>query len=170
MTTPRMVISIKSELPTSFVVVMATWFMVTVGVALFAKDTVLWLSAAGAAVGTSLVFLWTLRPRRGELIRLLLDLERRIVYWAHHGCDPEEVHFGSLKAIALEPMGSKRVRLFAVERTGRWVSLGHGARKELERFARAMSDVIDVPLWYRTGDAVDQLAVQEVTADSSTGG
>ena len=162
-----MVISVKSELPRAFVVTMTAWILVTLAVAMFSRDNVLWMSAAGAAAGTAAVFLWAFRPRRGELIRLLLDLERRTIYWAHHGQDAEEVHFGSLKAIALEPLGGDRkVKLYAVEGTGRWVALGHGGRKELERFAQAMSDVIEVPLWYRTSDEPVNGSVQEVQAEA----
>jgi hypothetical protein len=166
MSTPRLVISIKTELPKAFVATMIVLLVVTAAVAIFAREPILRISAAGAAVGTSLVLVRAVRPRRGELIRLLLDLERRIVYWAHQGQDPEEVHFGSLRAIALEPRCSGRhVNLYAVERTGRWVALGHGGRKELERFAMAMSKAVEVPLWYRTGEEFHNHAEQSVQAE-----
>lgn len=164
MDTPRRVVTVRSELPMSFILTMSAWFLATVAVALFAQERWLWVSAAGASVGTSFVFLWAVRPRKGELERLILDLERRIIYWAHRGGEPEEVPFDSLKAIALEPTRGGRVKLHAVERTGRWVPLGQGRRREIEQFAESMCEVLRVPLWYRTGGLADTIPDQRIQA------
>jgi len=147
---PRMVISVRSELPRLPLIALAIWFVATAVVMVLANDTWLWVGALVTTAGTTVALIRISRPRRGELMRLLLDLETRTVYWAHYGKDAEELPFGAFRAVAVEPLRrNKRVKLYAVDSTGRWVSLGTGSRPDLERFARAMASAMEIPLWYK---------------------
>lgn len=111
-----------------------------------------WLLAfgLGALAGITLLLAWVNWPRKGELIRLVLDRPRRTLYWAHRGGEPEELPFPAVRAVAVEATDHPRyVVLWAVDTSGRWVQVGQGTRTDLEAFAREMANVMDVPLWYR---------------------
>lgn len=130
----------------------------------FQADSV-WLLAfgLGALAGITGLLAWINWPRKGELVRLVLDRPRRTLYWAHRGGEPEELPFPAVRAVVIEATDHPRyVLLWAVDTSGRWVQVGQGIKTELEAFAREMANVMDVPLWYR--DAVPQ----EQSLDRST--
>lgn len=125
---------------------------VTVGLvsAVRADSPWLWSFGLGTLVGLGLLLAWVNWPRKGELVRLVLDRPRRTLYWAHRGSEPEELPFPAVRAVAIEATDHPRyVLLWAVDTSGRWVQVGQGIRTDLEGFAREMANVMDVPLWYR---------------------
>ena len=115
----------------------------------------------GALVGITLLLAWVNWPRKGELVRLVLDRPRRTLYWAHRGGEPEELPFPAVRAVAIEATDHPRyVLLWAVDTSGRWVQVGQGIRTDLEAFAREMANVMDVPLWYRDGTSGERPKVR----------
>jgi hypothetical protein len=107
--------------------------------------------ALGGAVGSALILAFALWPRRGELVRRVIDGQRRTLYWAHHGHEPEELPFSALRAVAVEHThGPYFGRLWAVDLSGRWVVLGSGSQKSIEGFAGELSESVDVPVWHKT--------------------
>jgi hypothetical protein len=154
MTDPaQTIITVRNEIRGPIVVLLAFWFVAALIVAVFARS--IWLlAAAGSGILASVVLLaWALMPRRGDLLRLVLDRPRGVLYWAHHGTEPEEIPFSALRAVAIEPAASERfVHLWAVDTLGHWASLGRGLRNEMETFAKEVADTVDVPLWYREAD------------------
>jgi hypothetical protein len=100
--------------------------------------------------GAGIALLWLCRPRRGELLRLLIDRKKRIVYWVHRGKEAEEVPFSSIRAVALEPvLSGRRLKVYAIDTTSQWIPLGSGTASETERFGRGMAAIVGVPLWYK---------------------
>jgi len=147
---PRVVVTIRNELQGPLLVMLGFWVLAAAVTSVFARTSWLWFAALGAVVGASGMMLFITRPRRGELVRLVLDGERRTVYWAHRGEDPEELHFSALRAVVVEPqLGGRTLRLHAVEQSGRWVTLGAGPRAHLAPFAREVAAQVGVPLWSR---------------------
>jgi hypothetical protein len=146
----RVVVSVRNELHGPLLVMLGFWILAAAVTSVFARTSWLWFAALGAVVGASGMMLFIARPRRGELLRLVLDGERRIVYWAHRGEDPDELPFSALAAIVIEPQRKGRMlKLHAVEQSGRWVTLGSGPRAHLAPFAREVATRVGVPLWSR---------------------
>lgn len=149
----RTVITLRNELRGPVLAVLAFWFVTTVVLAVFARTVWLLALAAGGLLGAVGMLAWALWPRRGDLVRLILDRKRRTIWWAHHGREPEELHFSSLRAVIVEATGPRRFgRLWAVDSAGRRVALGSGTRAEMETFGRELAHAIGVPLWYQTGE------------------
>jgi hypothetical protein len=120
-------------------------------VAAIAQPAWLVALALGGALGSAAILAFALWPRRGDLVRLVIDGQRRTLYWAHHGQEAEELPFSSLRAIAVEHTpGRRAARLWSVDLSGRWVALGCGSRKSIEAFAGELADSVDVPVWYKT--------------------
>lgn len=145
-----MVVTLRNEIRRPVLAILAFWFVAAAALSWWVKSP--WLSAfaAGGVAGSALLLAWVWWPRKGELVRLVLDRTRKTLYWAHRGGEAEELPFTALRAVAIESAEHPRyAQLWAVERSGRWVSMGQGTRTDLEHFAREMADVIDVPLWYR---------------------
>jgi hypothetical protein len=129
-----------------------------------------WLFAfgLGAFVGMALLLAWVNWPRKGELVRLVLDRPRRTLYWAHRGGEPEELPFPAVRAVAIEATDHPRyVLLWAVDTSGRWVQVGQGIRAELEAFAKEMANVMDVPLWYRDRSSQEPASVRSTQPPSA---
>ena len=146
----RIVVTIRNDLHGPLLVMLGFWVLAAAVTSVFARTSWLWFAALGAVVGASCMMLFITRPRRGELVRLVLDPERRTMYWAHRGLDPEELHFSALSAVVLEPqLRGRLLRLHAVEQNGRWVTLGSGPRTHLAPFAREVAACVGVPLWSR---------------------
>lgn len=146
----RVVVTIRRELHGPLLAMMGFWILAAAVTSLFARTSWLWFAALGAVVGASGTMLFMTRPRRGELVRLVLDGERRTIYWAHRGEDPDELPFSALSAIVIEPhLRGRMLRLHAVEQNGRWVTLGAGPRAHLAPFAREVATRVGVPLWSR---------------------
>jgi len=161
----RTVITTRSELRGPVVAVLAFWFVTTVVLAVFARTLWLLALATGGLLGAVGMLAWALWPRRGDLVRLVLDRERRTIWWAHHGREPEELPFSSIRAVIVEAAGPGRFgRLWAVDSAGRRVALGSGARAEIETFGRELATTISVPLWYKTGE---ELVVAETVGSGS---
>jgi hypothetical protein len=152
---PQTIVTVRNEIRGPIVVLLVFWFVAALVVAVFARSVWL-LAAAGSGILASVVLLaWALLPRRGDLVRLVLDRPRSVLYWAHHGTEPEEIPFSALRAVAIEPAASERfVHLWAVDTSGHWASLGRGLRNEMEPFVKEIADAVDVPLWYREADRV----------------
>jgi hypothetical protein len=149
------IVTVRNEIRGPILVLLAFWFVAALVVAMFAHS--MWLLvAAGSGITASVVLLaWALVPRRGDLVRLVLDPFRGVLYWAHHGTEPEEIAFSALRAVAIEPAKSERfVHLWAIDTSGHWASLGRGIRNEMEPFAKEIADTVNVPLWYRDADDV----------------
>jgi hypothetical protein len=145
-----MVVTLRHEFRRPIVAVLAFWCLAAALASWWVES--FWLSAfaAGGIVGSVGLLLWVIWPRRGDLERLVLDRVRKTLYWAHRGGEPEELPFKALRAVAIEQAEHPRyAQLWAVDTSGRWVSMGQGTRPEMEHFAREMADVIDVPLWFR---------------------
>jgi hypothetical protein len=145
------VITLRSEVRGPLVTAVGLWCGAALVVAVLAQPAWLVALALGGAVGSALILAFALWPRRGDLVRLVIDGQRRTLYWAHHGEEPEELPFSALRAVAVEHTPSRRTaRLWAVDLSGRWVALGSGARKSIEGFAGELADSVDVPVWYKT--------------------
>jgi len=146
----RVVVTIKNEIHGPLLVMLGFWILAAAVISVFARTSWIFFAALGAVVGASATMLFFTRPRRGELVRLVLDGERRIVYWAHRGLDPDELPFSALSAVAIEPhLRGRMLKLHAVEQNGRWVTLGAGPRAHLAPFAREVAARVGVPLWSR---------------------
>jgi hypothetical protein len=149
----RLVITIRHELYGPVLAMMALWVAAALIALLFAHASELWFVALGSVALLSGALLWIARPRRGELVRLVLDVEHRTIYWAHRGTEPEELAFAALRALVVEAFLRGRVlTLHAVEESGRWVSLGQGPAKQLAPFAREVARRVGVPIWWRQPD------------------
>ena len=144
------VIAVRSEVRGPLLALLGFWFVAALVVAMFA-DSVWLLAIAAGGITTSVAMLFVaLRPRTGDLVRLVLDRPRCTLYWAHHGSEPEEIPFASLRAVAIEPSPDSRyVHLWAVDLSGRWVSLGRDLRSESEPFAQEVAEAVGIPVWYR---------------------
>lgn len=146
---PHVVLNVRQEIRTPFRILIGFWFVAALVVALFAQT--LWIMAlAGLALAGSIgLAWWLLRPRPGSLARLVIDTSRQIIYWAHHGYEPEELPFLTLKAFVLQTSAVTRLAtLWALDLTGRRVELGHAPAAELEGVAVELSRITEVPLWY----------------------
>jgi len=129
---------------------LAFWFVAAVALWWWVESPWLLAFAAGGIAGSAGLLAWVMWPRKGDLVRLVLDKPRKTLYWAHRGGEPEELSFRALRAVAVEATDHPRYALlWAVDTSGRWVSMGQGTRQEMEHFAREMADVIAVPLWFR---------------------
>lgn len=147
---PRTVITVKSRIPEPFLAGVVVCLISAAVIAVFAESTWSWAMAVGGMCGAGLALLWLCRPRRGELLRLLIDRNKRILYWVHRGREAEEVPFKSIRAVALEPiLRGRRLKVYAIDTTGKWVPLGSGAVEDTERFGRGMAAIVGVPLWYK---------------------
>lgn len=159
---------VHHEIRPSFRVLIGFWFLAAFVVAIFAQT--LWILAlAGVTlIGSIGLAQWLLRPRPGSLARLVIDTSRRTIYWAHHGCDPEELPFSALKALILQSSElSPQATLWALDLTGRRVELGHAPGSDLEDMAVELSGVICVPLWY---EQQSSSVVYKIDIDKSTYG
>jgi len=146
----RLVITIRHELYGPVLAMIGLWVMAAPVVLLVAHASGPWFFALGAVAVLSGELLWIARPRRGELVRLVLDVEHRTIYWAHRGAEPEELPFAALRALVVEScLGGRVLKLHGVERTGRWVSLGQGPALQLAPFARETARRVGVPVWWR---------------------
>jgi hypothetical protein len=144
------VVTLRSAMRRPLTAVLAIW--VAIGLLLIFWSHSPWVLAfaLGAVIGSALLVAWLNWPRKGELVRLVLDRPRKTLYWAHRGGEPEELPFRAVRAVAVESTEHPRYAvLWAVDTTGRWVNVGQGTRAELEPFAREMAHVMEVPLWYR---------------------
>lgn len=144
------VVTLRSDLVRPLALAVITG--IVVGLILAFRSHSPWILSfgLGTVVGLALLLAWVHWPRKGELVRLVLDRPRRTLYWAHRGSEPEELPFPAVRAVAIESTDSPQyVFLWAVDTSGRWVQVGQGTRSELEGFAREMANVMDVPLWYR---------------------
>ena len=147
---PRMVITVRSRIPEPVLAGVAVCMISATVIAVFAQSTWTWAMAVGGMCGAGIALLWLCRPRRGELLRLLIDREKRILYWVHRGHDAEEVPFAAIRAVALEPfLRGRRLKVYAIDTSCMWVPLGSGPAEETERFGRGMAAIVGVPLWYK---------------------
>jgi hypothetical protein len=145
-----MVITVKSRVPGPVLAGVAVCLISAAIIAVFAQSTWAWALAVGGVSGAGAALLWLCRPRQGELLRLLIDREKRMLYWVHRGREAEEVPFGAIRAVALEPiLRGRRLKVYAIDTTGKWVPLGSGIRAETERFGKGMAAIVGVPLWYK---------------------
>ena len=163
------VVALRSALRRPAVV--AAIFVIAAALVAAVRANSPWLLAfgLGALAGISLLLAWVNWPRKGELIRLVLDRPRRTLYWAHRGGEPEELPFPAVRAVAVEATDHPRyVVLWAVDTSGRWVQVGQGTRTELETFAREMANVMDVPLWYRDRSAQGPSAARSTLPPSAS--
>jgi hypothetical protein len=150
MVDPHTVMALRSEVRRPLTAMLVLGALVAVPLVFLAQSPWFVAFAAGVVVGCAWLLAWLNWPRKGELMRLVLDRPRKTLYWAHRGGEPEELPFPAVRAVAIESTEHPRyVRLWAVDTTGRWVHVGQGTRAELEVFAQEMANVMDVPLWYR---------------------
>ena len=163
------VVSLRSALQRPLILVAVFCIAAALLVAFEADSPWLLAFGLGALVGITLLLAWVNWPRKGELVRLVLDRPRRTLYWAHRGGEPEELPFPAVRAVAIEATDHPRyVRLWAVDTSGRWVQVGQGIRTDLEAFAQEMANVIDVPLWYREVASGERPKVRSTQPPSAT--
>lgn len=145
----------RNEFRRPLLALAVVWCVSAAAVSWWVDSPWLLVFATGGVAGAALLLAWVMWPRKGDLVRLVLDRPRRLVYWAHHGGEPEELPFGAIRALALEEtLHPRYALLWAVDTSGRWINMGQGTRTEMENFAREMAEVIRVPLWYRAPAAV----------------
>jgi hypothetical protein len=155
-------ITVCSEIRGPLVAMMAFWLLAVAVVAVFASALWLLALATGGVIGSLIMLAWALWPRRGDLVRLIIDPQRRLIYWAHRGCETEEVPFSSLRAIVLESSHSRRyARLWATERCGRRVPLGSGMKNEMEAFALDLAEAVGTSVWYKDGEMSHPAAIHD---------
>ena len=155
------VITIKSEIRGPVLALLGFWLFTAFVIALFAGHLWLVALACGGVVGASIALVWALRPRRGDLLRLVVDVPRRTIWWVHQGHEPEEVPFAALRAILIEPLPVRKyIQVWAIEKSGRRHAVGSGRRSEMEAFGRRTAELVGVPLWFRE----DHLAGSESMA------
>ena len=165
---PPVAILLRHEIRPPFRVLIGFWFAAAFVIAVFAQ--IFWIIAlAGVALVGSIGLAWRLlRPRPGSLARLVIDTSRRTIYWGHHGSEPEEMPFSSLKALVLQSSErSPQATLWALDLTGRRVELGQAPASDLEGVAVELSGVICVPLWYEQQSST---VVYKTGIDRSTHG
>ena len=143
------VLTIRYEIRAPLRVLMGFWFLAALVVVVFA-DTLWLLAIAGAALLASLEGARRmLKPRDGDLARLVINRSKRTIYWAHHGFEAEELPFSALRALMLQPAEAGMFKaLWALDHSGRRISLGNASVADMERMARELSLLFDVPLWY----------------------
>ena len=144
------VITVKSEIRGPVLALLGFWLLTAIVIALFAGHIWLVALACGGVVGACIALVWVLRPRRGDLLRLVVDTPRRTIWWMHQGHEPEEVPFAALRAILIEPLPARDyIQVWAIEKSGRRHTIGSGRRADLEIFGRRVAELAEAPLWFR---------------------